>query len=130
MPFVSRRAQLKLSESEVEALTALAQSRSEPTGRVQRASILLRYRAGTTVSEIARTMGTNRPRVERCVSKALELGVRQALADLLGRGRRPKLNREGAGLGGCFGLPKTKGPGLCSGTLDDTAAGQACPPAL
>ena len=94
MPFVSRRAQLKLSESEVEALTALAQSRSEPAGRVQRASILLRYRAGTTVSEIARTMGTNRPRVERCVSKALELGVRQALADLPGRGRRPTLTAE------------------------------------
>ena len=94
MPFVSRRAQLKLGESEVEALIALAQSRSEPAGRVQRASILLRYRAGTTVSEIARTMGTNRPRVERCVSKALELGVTQALADLPGRGRRPRLTAE------------------------------------
>ena len=94
MPFVSRRAQLKLSESEVEALTALAQSRSEPAGRVQRASILLRYRAGTTVSEIARTMGTNRPRVERCLSKSLELGVTQALADLPGRGRRPTLTAE------------------------------------
>jgi transposase len=94
VPFVSHRAQLKLSESEVEALTALAQSRSEPAARVQRASILLRYRAGTTVSEIARTMGTNRPRVERCVSKALELGVTQALADLPGRGRRPTLTAE------------------------------------
>lgn len=94
MPFVSRRAQLKLSESEVEALTALTLSRSEPAGRVQRASILLRYRAGATVSEIARTMGTNRPRVERCVSKALELGVTQALADLPGRGRRPRLTAE------------------------------------
>lgn len=94
MPFVSRRAALKLSKSEVETLTALAQSRSEPAGRVQRASILLRYAAGTTVSEIARTMGTNRPRVERCVSKALELGLTQALADLPGRGRRPALTAE------------------------------------
>jgi transposase len=94
LPFVSRRAQLKLSKSEVETLTALAQSRSESAGRVQRASILLRYRAGNTVSEIARTMGTNRPRVERCVSKALELGVAQALADLPGRGRRPTLTSE------------------------------------
>lgn len=67
MPFVSRRAPLKLGESEVETLTALSQSRSEPAGRVQRAAILLRYHAGDTVSEIARSMGTNRPRVERCV---------------------------------------------------------------
>lgn len=75
-------------------LTALAQSRSEPAGRVQRASILLRYRAGETVSEIARSLGTNRPRVERCVSKALDLGVTQALADLPGRGRRPAMTAE------------------------------------
>ena len=94
LPFVSRRARLQLSKNELERLTALAQSRSEPAGRVQRASILLRYHAGITVSEIARMMGTNRPRVERCVSKALELGVQQALADLPGRGRRPVMTAE------------------------------------
>jgi hypothetical protein len=82
LPFVSRRARLKLSETEIEMLTVLSQSRSEPAGRVQRASILLRYQAGDTVSEIARALATNRPRVERCVSKALDLGVTQALADL------------------------------------------------
>ena len=94
MPFVSHRAQLRLSSSEVEMLTALSQSRSEPAGRVQRASLLLRYHAGNTVSEIARSMGTNRPRIERCVSKALDLGVTQALADLPGRGRRPAMTAE------------------------------------
>src|SRR5271166_1030278 len=91
LPFVSRRAQLKLSKQEAGMLTALLQSRSEPAGRVQRASILLRYHAGDTISEIARSLATNRPRVERCVGKALELGVAQALADLPGRGRRPVL---------------------------------------
>ena len=75
-------------------LTALSQSRSQPAGRVQRASIVLRYHAGDTVSEIARTLGTNRPLVERCVSKALDLGVTQALADLPGRGRRPAMTAE------------------------------------
>ena len=94
MPFVSRRAQLKLSSSEIEKLTTLSQSRSQPAGRVQRASILLRYHTGETVSEIARALGTNRPRVERCVSKALDLGVTQALADLPGRGRRPAMTAE------------------------------------
>jgi transposase len=94
LPFVSRRAQLKISNKEMETLTALSQSRSEPAGRVQRASILLRYHAGDTVSEIARNLATNRPRVERCVSKALDLGVTQALADLPGRGRRPAMTVE------------------------------------
>jgi transposase/uncharacterized protein YwbE len=95
LPFVSRRARLKLNNAEIEMLTALSQSRSEPAGRVQRASVLLRYQAGDTVSEIARTLATNRPRVERCVSKALDLGVAQALADLPGRGRRAAITAEG-----------------------------------
>jgi DNA-binding IclR family transcriptional regulator len=54
----------------------------------------LRYHAGETVSEIARRLGTNRPRVERCLSQALELGVAQALADLPGRGRHPAMMAE------------------------------------
>lgn len=94
MPFISRRARLRLSNQELEMLTGLAQSRSEPAGRVQRASILLRYHAGETVSAIARNLATNRPRVERCVSKALDLGAAQALADLPGRGRRPAMTAE------------------------------------
>jgi transposase len=94
MPFVSNRARLRLSQGEVEMLTALSQSRTEAAGRVRRAAILLRYHASDTVSEIARSLGTNRPRVERCVSKALELGVAQALADLPGRGRRPAMTPE------------------------------------
>ena len=94
VPFFSRRAQLKLSHREIEKLTALSQSRSQPAGRVQRAAILLQYHAGKTISEIARGLGTNRPRVERCVSKALDLGVTQALAELPGRGRRPAITAE------------------------------------
>lgn len=94
MPFISRRAPLNLRPTEIEMLAALSQSRSASAGRVQRASILLRYHAGDTISEIARTQGTNRPRVERCVSKALELGVAQALVDLPGRGRRPAMTAE------------------------------------
>ena len=94
MPFVSHRAPLKLSAGEVEMLATLSQSRTESAGRVQRASILLRYHASETISEIARSLGTNRPRVERCVNKALEFGVGQALADLPGRGRRPTMTPE------------------------------------
>jgi hypothetical protein len=94
LPLVSRRARLKLSGREIKMLTALSQSRIEPAGRVQRASMVSRYRAGDTVSAIARTLGTNRPRIERCVSKALDLGVVRVLVDLPGRGRRPVMTAE------------------------------------
>jgi transposase len=94
MPFISRRPKLKLSEEESTWLQQLSQSRSEAAGRVQRAEILLRYHTGETVSAIATALRTNRPRVERCIAKALDLGVRPALQDLPGRGRRPALSAE------------------------------------
>jgi transposase len=56
--------------------------------------MLLRYADGKSISGVARQLHTNRPRVERCVSKALELGVRAALRDLPGRGRRRSINDE------------------------------------
>jgi hypothetical protein len=61
---------------------------------VQRAEILLRYHTGETVSGIGAALRTNRPRVERCTTKALELSVRSALEDLPGRGRPPALSAE------------------------------------
>lgn len=94
MPFLSRRARLKLSEDEMHWLQHLSQSRSEPAGRVQRAQMVLHYARGDTVSAIAAALRTNRPKVERVLSKALALGVRAALADLPGRGRRPTLTPE------------------------------------
>jgi transposase len=94
MPFISRRPKLKVTAEEITWLQLLAQSRSEATGRVQRAEILLRYHTGETVSAIAAALRTNRPRVERCIAKALALGVRSALQDLPGRGRRPALSAE------------------------------------
>jgi transposase len=94
MPFISRRPKLKLTEEERTWLQQLSQSRSQAAGQVQRAEMLLRYHAGETVSTIAATLRTNRPRVERCIAKALELGVRGALQDLPGRGRPPALRAE------------------------------------
>ncbi len=94
MPFESRRAKLHLQEQEVESLRAVAGSRSEGFARVQRAGILLAYHRGESVSAIARSLNTNRPKVERCISKALGLGVAAALSDLPREGRPPRLTPE------------------------------------
>jgi transposase len=94
VPFVSKRSKLRLTEEETTWLQHLSQSRSQAAGQVQRAEILLRYHGGETVSRIAAALRTNRPRVERCLAKALELGARGALQDLPGRGRHPTLTAE------------------------------------
>jgi len=94
MPFLSKRARLSLTDEDRGWLDQLAQSRTESVARVQRAQMLLRYAEGKTISAVAQALHTNRPRVERCVSKALELGVRAALRDLPGRGRRRLITDE------------------------------------
>src|SRR5947199_9492669 len=94
MPFTSKRAKLMLGDEEVRMLEQLVRSRSEPAGRVERAKILLRYYRGATVSSIAAELATNRPRVERCISKSLEIRVRMALQDLAARGRPRSLSTE------------------------------------
>ena len=94
MPFISRRARLHLSDEDSSYLERLAQSRIESAAQVQRAQILLRYAEGQTVSAIAAGLHTNRPKVERCISKSLELGVGAALKDLPGRGRRRSITDE------------------------------------
>ena len=87
MPFVSSRAKLSLSDEERVWLQQIGQSRAESVSRVERAQMLLRYSNGDKISSIADSLGTNRPKVERCISKALQFGLEIALQDLPGRGR-------------------------------------------
>jgi len=94
MPFLSKRARLRRSDEDRGWLSQVAQSRTEAVARVQRAQMLLRYTQGETLSAMAQALHTNRPRVERCVSKALDLGVGAALRDLPGRGRRRSITGE------------------------------------
>jgi transposase len=94
MPFVSTRAELILSVQDKTWLSHFSQSRSESAASVDRAQILLRYSQGETVSAIAAGLHTNRPKIERCIAKALQLGVRAALQDLPGRGRPAHISDE------------------------------------
>lgn len=87
MPFQSSRAKLILSTTDRATLDRLSRSRIDPRQRVERAKMLVWFADGMLVSQIARDLKTSRPRIERCLNKALQLGVAGALADLPGRGR-------------------------------------------
>lgn len=94
MPFQRKRARLELALGIREELAALSRSRVESAQRIERARILLAYADGESVSSIARRLGTNRPKVERCIDKALQLGPKAALEDLPGRGRKATIPEE------------------------------------
>jgi len=94
MPFQSRRAPLKLDGGTRVKLEQISRSRTEPHHRVQRASMMLEYASGESVSGIARALTTNRPRVERCLDKALQMGPLAALSDMPRQGRPAKITDE------------------------------------
>ena len=90
----SGRPALELADDVAVELRAVSRSRTEPFARVERARMLVMYAGGETVAEIMRRLGANRPKVERCVDKALELGALAALDDLPGRGRKRTITEE------------------------------------
>jgi transposase len=89
MPFVSIRPALELTEVELEDLKIISKSRTQPQRAVERAKILLGYYDRKSISQIARELNTNRPKVERVINKAFAYGVYIALRDLP-RGGRPR----------------------------------------
>lgn len=91
MPFVRKRPLLTLRPEVKEKLKQLSKSRTEKASRVERAKTLLAYSSGDTVSAIAREFSTNRPKIERCIDKALQLGVSTALDDLQRSGKPVKI---------------------------------------
>lgn len=87
MPFTSKREKLILSVEEKKKLTTISKSRTESKSRVERATILLYNYEGKTISSTARMLKTNRPKIERCIDKALNFGVMTALDDLPRKGK-------------------------------------------
>lgn len=94
MPFQSQRPKLILSSDVKESLSVIQRSRMKSAQRVERAKMMMKYASGKSVSAIARELKTNRPRVGRCIDKALEIGALPALNDLGGRGQKPKIGGD------------------------------------
>ena len=94
MPFQSKREKIKLSKEEKSKLERISKSRLESKSKIDRATMLLLYSQGDTISSIARKLHTNRPRIERCIDKALNFGVLTALDDLPRKGGPNKITPE------------------------------------
>ncbi len=91
MPFERKRAALVLTQEEKASLITISRTRKESAQRVGRSKIILLYSEGSSVSSIARQLQTNRPKIERCIDKALQLGVAASLQDMPGRGKPPSI---------------------------------------
>jgi transposase len=75
-------------------LQEIARSRTEPASRVERARIILGYLTEPSAYAVARAVGVTAQTVSRCLDRAAELGVIQALDDRPRAGRDPMITAE------------------------------------
>lgn len=94
MPRKSDRPKLKLGEAEREKLSKLSQSRTAPRREVERASILLKYAEGKSISSIQRELKVSRPTIYKCIDKALAAGVDTGLKDKFHSPKQPVITEE------------------------------------
>ena len=86
----ARKPKLTIPKKDQKQLETIARSRMEPTGRIQRAKILLMYAEGEKTTRIAQKVNAARPLVCRAIDKALAFGVLQSSAGLKRSGRSRK----------------------------------------
>jgi transposase len=92
MSFKKTKPDLVFSPDVKSELIRISHSRTEKSSRVERAKALLKHSEGSTVSAIAKEFSTNRPKIERCIDKALQFGALSALDDLPRSGKPAKIS--------------------------------------
>src|ERR1700745_3235730 len=89
-----RAIELSLGEADTAKLRSIAQSRTEPASRVERARILLGYWKDPSFFAVGRALGLHHQTVQRCVERAAVEGPMAGLDDGPRRGRDPTITLE------------------------------------
>src|SRR5471030_512486 len=89
-----RAIELSLGDADTAKLRSIAQSRTEPASRVERARILLAYREDPSFFAVSRALGLHHQTVQRCVERAVVEGPLAALDDRPRPGREPTITIE------------------------------------
>jgi transposase len=89
-----RAIELSLGDEDTAKLRSIAQARTEPASRVERARILLAYREYPSFYAISRALGLHHQTVQRCVERAVVEGPMAALDDRPRPGREPSITPE------------------------------------
>jgi hypothetical protein len=114
--------EVAIGEDDLARLESTARSRSEPACRVERARILLAYRADPSAYAVGEAIGVTHQTVQRCLRRARRLGVMAALDDSPRPGKAPEITGE-ARVARVAGLPKSQGSRLSGRIVDHAIAG-------
>lgn len=94
MPFQRQRPEIRLSRKQKDQAMKIVKTPSESARRIERARMILLSCEGKGVSEIARLLSTNRPKIDRTLDKVLSFGFEAALDDLPRSGRDRKITDD------------------------------------
>jgi Homeodomain-like domain len=89
-----RAIELSLGDADVEKLRSIAQSRTEPASRVERARALLGYWKDPSFFAVGQALGLHHQTVQRCVERAAVEGPMAALDDRPRPGKEPTITIE------------------------------------
>ena len=89
-----RAIELSLGDADLEKLRSIAQSRTEPASRVERARILLGYWKDPSFFAVGQALGLHHQTVQRCVERAAVEGPMAALDDRRHPGKEPTITME------------------------------------
>jgi transposase len=86
--------EITIGEDELAQLETIARSRTEPACRVERARILLAYQADPSTYAVGEAIGVTHQTVQRCLRRALLVGVIDALDDSPRPGKAPEITDD------------------------------------
>jgi transposase len=86
--------ELEIGPHELARLQTIARSRTDAASRVERARILLAYRAEPSSTAVGAQLGVTHHTVQRCLRRAGRLGVMAALDDSPRPGKAPDITPE------------------------------------
>jgi len=85
---------IAIQDEDLARLEAIARSRTEPACRVERARILLGYRADPSAYAVGEAIGVTHQTVLRCLARAVRFGALAALDDSPRPGKPPEITDE------------------------------------
>jgi transposase len=86
--------EISISDEDLVRLEAIARLRMEPACRVERARILLAYRADPSGYAVGEAIGVTHQTVLRCLDRAVRFGVMAALDDSPRPGKAPEITDD------------------------------------
>ena len=89
-----RMIEIAIGDEGLSRLEAIARSRTEPACRVERARILLAYRADPSAYAVGEAIGVTHQTVLRCLDRAVRFGAMAALDDSPRPGKVPEITDD------------------------------------